>query len=173
MTNRKKLVLASVVFVVAALWALPAAALPPMARDMLAANVTIQLELDGVGTFTFSELVNLATIAEVVEYQDGEDRTLRKRPGRNKVSNLILRGSGVKALKPLWDNYKTTLDGHVQRHDGRIRIRDSQGQEIVTFEFKGGWVSSWKATVAAGSGSPQLVEEIELAIESLTRTTPT
>jgi len=139
---------------------------------MIATNVQVVFELDGVGSFTFNELINVGVNVEEVEYQDGEDRTLRKRPGRTKVANVILRGASAKPLKALWDSYKTTQNGQIQRHDGRVRVRNSQGQDIVVFELKQCWVASWKATVLAGTGTPQLVEEIEIASETLTRSTP-
>ena len=54
-------------------------------------NFNFKVEIEGVTQGAFKNVEGLDSETEVVEFQDGEDIVLRKRPGRTKYSNLTLK----------------------------------------------------------------------------------
>ena len=105
---------------------------------------------------------------EVIEYQDGEDIVLRKRPGRTKYSNLTLK-RGYINTDELWKWRKAVIDGKVERKSGSVILCGDDGGEIMRYNFFEAWPSKWKGFTLDGKGTDVNVEEMELAIERLDR----
>ena len=62
------------------------------------------VEIENVTVGRFKSVDGLDSETEVIEYQDGDDLILRKRPGRTKYSNVILkRGYADKGMLELWE----------------------------------------------------------------------
>jgi hypothetical protein len=90
-------------------------------------NYNFKVEIEGVTVAAFQEVGGLEVTTEVVEFQDGDDITTRKRPGRTNYSNLVLK-RGYTASDELWEWMSKTIDGTVERKSGsrgRASGRDS------------------------------------------------
>ena len=60
------------------------------------------VEIENVTVGRFKSVDGLDSETEVIEYQDGDDMILRKRPGRTKYSNVVLkRGYADKGMQEL------------------------------------------------------------------------
>jgi phage tail-like protein len=108
----------------------------------------------------------LETETEIVEYQDGDDIILRKRPGRTKYANLVLK-RGYINNDELWQWRKKVIDGLVERKSGSVILCADDGTEIMRYNFFEGWPSKWKGFTLDGKGTDVNVEEIELAVEKV------
>lgn len=101
-------------------------------------------------------------------------RILRtKLPGNSKTENIILkRGLGISMT--LWDWFKAVEDGKwgAQRRDGDLTIYDQAAKQQARFRFGGAWPVSYKITDLKASSADFEVEELELAVETLVRVTP-
>ncbi len=62
-----------------------------------------QLEIEGVTQGAFANVSGLDSETEIIEYQDGEDIILRKRPGRTKTTPIKLVGPWTPAAKGVLD----------------------------------------------------------------------
>jgi len=131
-------------------------------------NFIIEIGNEHIGRF--KSVDGLDSETEVIEYQDGEDRILRKRPGRTKYSNLVLkRGYADKAMDKLWLWRKMVMDGKVQRLNGSVVLQNAHGKEVARYNFFHAWPCKWKGWDLDGKGTDVAIEEIELAVEELTR----
>jgi len=127
-----------------------------------------KVEIDGVTVAAFKGVDGLDSETEVVEYQDGDDLKLRKRPGRTKYSNIVLK-RGYVSTEELWFWRKHVMDGKVQRKSGSIVLCNDNGAEVMRYNFFEAWPCKWKGFSLDGKGADVVVEEIELAVEWIER----
>ena len=128
------------------------------------------VELEGLTVGRFKAVDGLDSETEVVEYQDGEDLRLRKRPGRTKFSNVVLkRGYADKAMDELWEWRKTVMEGKVVRKSGSIILLNDHGKDIARYNFFEAWPCKWKGWDLDGKGTDVAIEELELAVEWIER----
>ena len=131
-------------------------------------NHNFKVEIEGVTVAAFQEVGGLEVSTEVVEFQDGEDLILRKRPGRTSYSNIILR-RGYTATDELWLWMKAVIDGRVERKSGSVILLADDASEIVRYNFYEAWPCRWKGFVLDGRGTGVAVEELEIATEKIER----
>ncbi|MEN8239543.1 MAG: phage tail protein [Actinomycetota bacterium] len=132
-------------------------------------NFNFRVEIDGVGVAAFQEVSGLEVTTEVVEYQDGTDIILRKRPGRTSYSNIVLK-RGYTATDDLWEWMRKTIDGSVERKAGSVILYgDDATSEIVRYNFFEAWPCRWKGFVLDGKSVDVAIEELEIAVERIER----
>jgi len=128
------------------------------------------IEIEGLTAGRFKAVDGLDSETEVIEYQDGDDLILRKRPGRTKYSNVVLkRGYADKSMEELWAWRKSVMDGKVERKSGSVVLQNDHGVEICRYNFFHAWPCKWKGWDLDGKGTDNVVEEIELAVETIER----
>ena len=131
-------------------------------------NYNFKVEIEGVTVAAFREVGGLEVTTEVVEFQDGDDITTRKRPGRTSYSNIVLK-RGYIASDELWEWMSKTIDGTVERKSGSVILADDTGSEIIRYNFYEAWPCKWKGFSLNGMGTDVAIEELELAIERFER----
>jgi phage tail-like protein len=129
-------------------------------------NFNFKVEIEGVTQGAFRNVEGLESETEIVEYQDGDDIILRKRPGRTKYANIVLK-RGYVNNDELWQWRKKVIDGAVERKSGSVILCDDDGAEIMRYNFFEGWPAKWKGFQLDGKGTDVNVEEIELAVEKI------
>jgi len=128
------------------------------------------VEIEGVTAGRFANVDGLDSDTEVIEYQDGDDLVLRKRPGRTKYSNVVLkRGYADKGMMELWEWRKKVMDGMVDRRSGSVILQNDNGEEVARYNFINAWPCKWKGWDLDGKGTDNAIEEIELAVEQILR----
>jgi len=123
-----------------------------------------KVEIDGVTEAAFKAVDGLDSETEIIEYQDGDDMILRKRPGRTKYSNITCK-RGYVTTTELWDWRKTVMDGGVERKSGSIVLMNDKSEEIMRYNFFEAWPAKWKGFSLDGKGADVAVEEIEFVVE--------
>ncbi len=131
-------------------------------------NFNFKIEIEGVTTGAFRNVEGLDSETEIVEYQDGDDLILRKRPGRTKYSNVTLKRGYINNTE-LWEWRKAVIEGKVTRKSGSIILCADDGTEIMRYNFFEAWPTKWKGFSLDGKGTDVNVEEMELAVEKLER----
>ncbi|MSP70986.1 MAG: phage tail protein [Myxococcales bacterium] len=127
-----------------------------------------KVEIDGIVYGAFKNVEGLDAETEIVEYQDGDDIVLRKRPGRTKYSNVVLK-RGYVSSEDLWKWRETVIKGKVERKSGSVILCNDNGTEVMRYNFFEAWPCKWKGMQLDGKGTDAAVEEIELAVERLER----
>jgi phage tail-like protein len=132
-------------------------------------DFNFRVEIEGVSVATFQEVGGLEVTTEVIEYQDGDDVVVRKRPGRTSYSNVVLK-RGYTASDELWEWMSNTVDGAVERRSGSVILYgDDAKTEIVRYNFFEAWPCRWKGFVLNGTGVGVAIEELELVVERVER----
>jgi phage tail-like protein len=130
-------------------------------------NFNFLVELDGINSSSFSEVVFPSSTAGVVEYREGADKlsSSRKLPGRVHYGNIVLR-RGVTKNNDLWDWWSTVRGGQLQRKNGSLLLLDVDLTEVRRWNFESAWPCRYDISPLAGRGEETVIETLELAIES-------
>ncbi len=122
------------------------------------------VEIDGIDAGQFLSVEGLSVEQEVIEYQDGDDLILRKRPGRAKYGDITLK-KGFVADSVLSDWIEAAAQGKVARKTVSIALLDQHGDEVKRWDLFECWPKSWKISSPDGEGNDVLTEEMVLVIE--------
>ncbi|HEY6176585.1 MAG TPA: phage tail protein [Kofleriaceae bacterium] len=92
---------------------------------------------------SFAEASGLEVEIQPIEYRNGaEDITVRKIPGLKKFPNLVLK-RGIIGDPALWNWIQEAMDGKVRRTEGAVVLLDENKQEVMRWNFTGGWPCKW------------------------------
>ncbi len=121
------------------------------------------VEIDGVQAGYFRSVDDFAAGVGVIEFQDGDDYFLRKRPGRPFVSDLTL-NKGYIVTQDLQDWWVATQKGQHIRKQITVRSLLPSGDELRAWHFFECWPHTWQ--VNALDGRDPIVEKITFAVEA-------
>jgi phage tail-like protein len=130
-------------------------------------SYTIDLLIDGNPVANFRELRGLESEIEILEYRDGTDPIARKRPGRVKYSNIVLKRGQV-TDDSLWAWHVQNQGGSYVPKQMAMVILDDSGQEVVRYNLFECWPCRWKGP-ELNRGAAHIVEELEFAVERVER----
>ena len=74
----------------------------------------------------FKTVSGMDSETEVVEFKQGNDRVVRKKPGRTTYANISLE-RGFTATDDLWQWRKNIEDGNIDRRSGSVIVLDNDG----------------------------------------------
>ena len=124
------------------------------------------VEISGVSAGYFKGIDGLNAEMEVVEFQDGDDLTLRKRPGRSKFGDVTLK-KGYIVTADLQEWWKMCRNGQYDRRDISIILNDNAGNEVRRWNLYGCWPKQWKVNAFDGKGNDVVTEEITFVVEDM------
>ncbi len=117
----------------------------------------------------FKSMSGMDSETEVIEFKQGNDTIVRKKPGRTSYANIVLE-RGYTATDDLWQWRKNIEDGKIDRRSGSIIVLDQDGQtEVARYNFFEGWPAKWYVPDMNADSSAMAVEKIEIAIEKVER----
>ncbi len=129
-------------------------------------SAKFRIEIEGVTQGAFTAVEGLEATIDVIEYADGSDLVARKRPGRVRYSNIVLK-RGYLNSSELWDWFRAAADGQVHRRAGSVILCADDGSEITRYNFFEAWPCRWKSFALDSSSREGLVEELELVTERI------
>jgi phage tail-like protein len=118
----------------------------------------------------FRSVGGLSVETDVVEYQDGNERIVRKRPGLTRYSNIILK-RGFTGDTALYDWYMVTTKQDPPRVNGSIAMLDQTGTELATWHFRNAYPTKWEGPDFDASKNEVAIESIEIAHEGFSMST--
>src|SRR5262245_48437497 len=123
------------------------------------------VEIDSVIVGGFKEVDGLESKTEIIEYKEGNEARMHKRPGKTNYTNIILRRGNLQTPE-LWEWRKKVVQGLTERKSGSIiMLADDGTTEVGRYNFFEAWPCRWKGPAVASLGDTHTVEEIELAVE--------
>jgi phage tail-like protein len=131
-------------------------------------NYNFRIEIEGVTQGAFAECGGLEVEVEVVETNDGDTSITRKRPGRIRYANVVLKRGYTNSVE-LWQWIKAVLDGTVERKSGSVIMLDDAHNEITRYNFYEGWPCRWRGFEFNTGSSGASIEELEIAVETIER----
>lgn len=146
-----------------------------MPTDELYGSFHFLLEIQGVVSDTkiivggFKSVSGMDSETEIVEFKQGNDKVVRKKPGRTTYANIVLE-RGYTATDDLWQWRKNIEDGKIDRRSGSVIILDQDGQtEVARYNFYEGWPCKWYVPDMSADSSAMAIEKLEIAIEGVER----
>lgn len=138
----------------------------PGSRNDPYRNFNFTVEIDGIASVGFSEVIFPSSTIGVVEYREGSDTTSasRKLPGRVHYTNVVLQ-RGVSKSTDLWDWFEAVRDGTSNRRNGSIVLLDTDRTEVRRWNFSGAWPCRYDISPLSGGGQETVIETLELAVE--------
>lgn len=117
----------------------------------------------------FKSVSGMDSETEIIEFKQGNDVRVRKKPGRTTYSNIVLE-RGYTASDDLWEWRKSIEEGKIDRRSGAVIILDHDGEtEVARYEFFEGWPCKWFVPEVGSDQSGMAIEKIEIAVEQVKR----
>ena len=117
----------------------------------------------------FRAMKGMDSETEIIEFKQGNDKVVRKKPGRTTYANIVLE-RGYTATDDLWQWRKNIEDGKIDRRAGSIIILDQDGEkEVARYNFYEGWPCKWNVPDLDSDSSAMAIEKIEIAVEKVER----
>ena len=146
-----------------------------MPTEELFGNYHFLLEIQGIINDNkiivggFKSVSGMDSQTEVVEFKQGNDKIVRKKPGRTTYSNIVLE-RGYTATDDLWQWRTNIEDGKIDRRSGSIIVLDQDGAtEVARYNFFEAWPCKWNVPDMNADSSAMAIEKIELALEKVER----
>jgi phage tail-like protein len=114
----------------------------------------------------FAEVSGLESRTDVVEYRTGNMFGAAKLPGLTKYTNIVLK-RGLTKDDSLWQWRRLVHEGHTERRDGAIVLRDTAGDEVMRWTFRQGWPCRWEGPTLNAASNEVAIETLEIAHEGL------
>ena len=117
----------------------------------------------------FKSMSGMDSETEIVEFKQGNDTVVRKKPGRTTYANIVLE-RGYTATDDLWTWRQNIENGKIDRRSGSIIILDQDGQtEVARYNFYEGWPCKWYVPDMSADSSAMAIEKLEIALEKVER----
>lgn len=146
-----------------------------MSTEQLFGQYNFLLEIQGVVNDNkiivggFKTVSGMDSETEVIQFKQGNDIVVRKKPGRTTYSNIVLE-RGFTATDDLWQWRKNIEDGKIDRRSGSIIVLDQDGQtEVARYNFYEGWPCKWNVPDMNSDTSAMAIEKIEVCVEKVER----
>ena len=101
-----------------------------------------QVEIDGIGTASFSEVSGLTADGDAVDYREGTDaiNNVRKLPGLRKFTIIMLK-RGYTPDSALWQWYAHIVNGQDDRRNGSVVLLNEQRKPVLRWHFENAWIN--------------------------------
>ena len=117
----------------------------------------------------FKTISGMDSETEIVEFKQGNDKVVRKKPGRTTYANIVLE-RGYTATDDLWQWRLNIENGQIDRRSGSVIILDQdQETEVARYNFYEGWPCKWNVPDMDADSSAMAIEKIEIAVEKVER----
>ena len=117
----------------------------------------------------FRAMKGMDSETEIIEFKQGNDKVVRKKPGRTTYANIVLE-RGFTATDDLWQWRKNIKDGMIDRRSGTITVLDQDLTTIVAqYNFYEGWPCKWYVPEMESDKSAMAIEKVEIAVEKVER----
>lgn len=139
---------------------------PARVDPYLAGN--FRVEIEGVTTASFSEVLGLEASIDVIDYREGNqtENSVRKLAGLHKYSNITLK-RGFTVDTSLWNWINNVLTGNLVRTTVAITLLDAADNPVWTWTLKNAWPCRWTGPSLVASSSEVAIETLEICHEGL------
>ena len=126
-----------------------------------------RVEINNITVGAFSDVSGLSSDGDIVEFCDATRQLrIRKLTGLRKFSNLTLK-RGYTDNDELW-NWRNNIVNSIPDHrNGAIVLMDEERNEVLRWEFEGGWIQKIDGPTFNTKGNDVAIESVELVVESL------
>jgi len=120
----------------------PAASAATLSRiDTRVGDLTLRMDLEGQSIQPFRLVEPLTEELGVIEFQDGDDITTRKRPGRLTTGTLVIGVPRLSSGHPLLRQWLEVRQGVQQRKTVTLNWIDGSGRSVQSVVLYDAWPS--------------------------------
>lgn len=141
---------------------------PTGQRDDPYGQYNFLVEIDGVTRAGFTEATGLTIETDPMEYREGADLThnVRKLRGLTKYTNISLK-RGYTQDKSLWDWYKATINGFVERRSLEVALLNENRDEVLRWRVREAWIGKMDMGPFNATTNEVAIEAIDLCNEGI------
>ncbi|PYJ68123.1 MAG: phage tail protein [Verrucomicrobia bacterium] len=126
-----------------------------------------RVEINNITVGAFSDVSGLSSDGDIVEFCDAARHLhIRKLTGLRKFSNITLK-RGYTENRELWNWRNNTVNSILDRRNGTIVLMDEERNDVLHWEFEGGWPHKIDGPTFNTKGNDVAIENVELVVESL------
>jgi phage tail-like protein len=137
-------------------------------RDDPYGQYNFLVEIDSVTRAGFTEASGLTIDTDAMDYREGADKThnVRKLRGLTKYTNISLK-RGYTQDKELWNWYKATINGSVERRSLEVALLNENRDEVLRWRVSEAWIAKMDMGPFNATTSEAAIETIELFNEGI------
>jgi phage tail-like protein len=130
------------------------------------------IEIEGLLTGGFTEVNGLESEIELEERREGgRNDYVQQLPGPARYPSRLVLKHGLTDLDTLWNWYKATTRGVIQRKNGTIMLLDRQRLPAMWWNFKQAFPVKWSGPQLNAGSNEFAFETIELVHRGITKPT--
>ena len=123
-----------------------------------------RVRIQGFDRVEFDEIEGLSGSIESVEFQDGDDLVMRKRPGRVRFGDITLRRGRLDAAN-FYHWWYAARAGKLERRRVTIDFLGERNRILLRWRMDA-WPLSWEISARGRKGEMVALESITLAVEN-------
>ena len=128
-----------------------------------------KLVIQGVAEGHFVECTGMSVSVQAIRYQEGGGNVVHRIPGQLEYGDITLR-YGLTASADLWNWFRASVEGQVDRRNVSIVMLDTDGEtEVLRWNLVRAWPSYWRGAPLDALGREVAIESLTLVYESLER----
>lgn len=125
------------------------------------------VEIDSIVVAGFSEVSGLGIEIDTEEYDEGGiNHYTRTLHNGTKHPNLTFK-RGLTDSPHLWAWIRRAVEGRAKRHDGRVIMKDYEGEKGIGWEFLGAYPVRWEGPELAADQGAVAMETLEITHRGL------
>ena len=127
-----------------------------------------RVEIDGIGSSSFSEVSGLTADGDAVDYREGTDaiNNVRKLQGLRKFTMIVFK-RGYIQNDELWKWYARIASGQDDRRNGSVVLRNEARKDVMRWNFENAWINKIEGPSVKAAGNEVAIESMELCHEGL------
>jgi phage tail-like protein len=126
-----------------------------------------RVEINNVTVGAFSDVSGLSSDGDIVEFCDAARQSHnRKLMGLRKFSNITLK-RGYTDNGELWNWRNNIVNSIPDRRTGTIVLMDEKRNDVLRWEFEGGWIHKFDGPTLNAKGNDVAIESMELVVDGL------
>lgn len=130
-------------------------------------NCRFLVQIDGLTELGFTEVLMAVGEITVMEYREGHALGAgRKLPGHGGYGPITLKRA-LTRNRELWNWWKATLTGQVERRNGVISLLNTAHEEVARWKFRDSWPMKYATTDFNAEDNEVVMETIVLAHEGI------
>ena len=130
-------------------------------------NCRFLVQIDGLTESGFTEVLMAVGEITVIEYREGNAvGPGRKLPGHGGYGPITLKRA-MTTNRELWNWWKETLMGQVERRNGSISLLNASREEVARWNVRDSWPMKYATTDLNADGNDVVMETVVLAHEGI------
>jgi phage tail-like protein len=127
-----------------------------------------QIDIDGLGSSSFSEVSGLTADGDAVDYREGADaiNSVRKLQGLRKFPAIVMK-RGYTQNDELWQWYARIYSGQDDRRNGSVVLLNEQRKPVMRWNFENAWINKIEGPSMKAAGNEVAIESMEIIHEGI------